>query len=475
MPDYPTICGYQLVQHIGGGAFSKVFRAVNLKEHRVAACKVVAITAQTTDRERKTVQKEMRIQSQLQHEHILAFLNASIVELKHQDQFHPGFYMLLEFAGGGDLFDKIAPNVGVGDDIAHHYFSQLISGMDYMHKEGVCHRDLKPENVMLDAAGTLKISDFGLASVYKLKETGRTRTLSERCGSLPYAAPELEGQLPYEAEPIDVWGVGVILFTLLAGNTPWDEASLNSPEFHRYLTGEIFEEQPWSRFSSEALSLLQGLLTLDPRERFTLADAAAHPWCSRQRTLHTPAALAEALTKALKSSGDLEVASPDLASQQQQGDGDVEMLSAPRTQFTQTLMLFSQTQTGVRYTPHLTRFYASLPPAAFFPLLHQGLLGMDVQCRVAPPNTVSATPSLDASETQLQTTTEILRMRIGGHDARKEMFKGWLEVEPFEYPRLGVRGSFVIMQRDCGNPISWRQLWRSLIQCTMVEPHVLRK
>ena len=62
---------------------------------------------------------------------------------------------------------------------------------DYIHRQGVCHRDLKPENLLLDAAGTLKISDFGLSAVYKLKETGRTRSLSEKCGSLPYVAPEV--------------------------------------------------------------------------------------------------------------------------------------------------------------------------------------------------------------------------------------------------------------------------------------------
>lgn len=62
---------------------------------------------------------------------------------------------------------------------------------EYIHSQGVCHRDLKPENLLLDSTGTLKISDFGLSAVYKLMNTGKMRTLTERCGSLPYIAPEV--------------------------------------------------------------------------------------------------------------------------------------------------------------------------------------------------------------------------------------------------------------------------------------------
>ena len=105
----------------------------------------------------------------------------------------------------------IAPDVGVGDEIARYYFAQLAAGVvgsslsssplffftvvvpnqHFLHTRGVCHRDLKPENILLDAAGILKISDFGLSSVFRINGTGKTRMLTERCGSLPYVAPEV--------------------------------------------------------------------------------------------------------------------------------------------------------------------------------------------------------------------------------------------------------------------------------------------
>ncbi|KAF8883805.1 kinase-like domain-containing protein [Infundibulicybe gibba] len=451
---YPKVVGYDLVQQIGGGGFSTVFRAVNIEEHRVAACKLVALTDQTTETDRKTVEKEMRVHAALKHENVLEFLNAVVVELKHRHRFVPGIYILLELAAGGDLFDKIAPDVGVGDEVAHYYFNQLVAGMDYIHSQGVCHRDLKPENILLDVTGRLKISDFGLSAVYKLKESGKTRMLSERCGSLPYVAPELNSDAPYHAEPIDVWGMGVILYTLLAGNTPWDEPTIHSPEFVRYVSGQIFKEVPWNRLGDHALSLIRGMLTVNPANRMTLSDVFEHPWCTRPSQLakQGPIALADRLTESLRANGDMALATPQL---EEKKDEDEIMLSATHnSQFTQSLMLFSQTQSGNRYTPHLTRFYASLAPPLLTDLIHESLQELKVKCKNA-------------------STDSTWRLRIGGYDRRKVLFKGWVDVEPFSY--RGQSGSFCVMQRDEGNPISWRQLWKALINSSLVDPHVLRK
>lgn len=468
-PKYPKISGFELIQQIGGGGFSSVFRAVHLEKDQVAACKVIFIKEQTTEKERKAVDKEMKIHALLKHKHVLEFLHAAVVERKYKEHYVPGIYMILELAGGGDLFDKIAPEVGIGEDVAHYYFGQLLAGMDFIHREGVVHRDLKPENILLDAAGTLKISDFGLAVVYKLKETGKTRQLNELCGSHPYIAPEVHYGTPFEAEPVDVWGIGVILFTLLAGNTPWDRSTAQSPEFCRYISGEIFNEAPWNRLGEKALSLICGLLTIEPEKRMTLAEVFADPWCTRPSQLakQGAVALADHLTESLRANGDLKYAMPDIASSAGTGkdkdedkDGDEIMLSAThQSQFTQSLLLFSQTQSGRRYTPNLTRFYTSLGPGIMMELIKESLTALGVKHKDGP--------------TGEDERGEILRLRVGGYDKRRITYKGWVELENFRYAETD--GSFCLMTRDVGNPISWRQLWKSLIQSPAVDPHVLRK
>ena len=85
----------------------RVYRAVNITDHRVAACKLVTLTSQTTNAERKALDKEMRVHTALKHRNVLEFYNAYIVEPGKESPYYPGIYMLLELAAGGDLFDKI--------------------------------------------------------------------------------------------------------------------------------------------------------------------------------------------------------------------------------------------------------------------------------------------------------------------------------------------------------------------------------
>ncbi|KAF8514984.1 kinase-like domain-containing protein [Gautieria morchelliformis] len=462
---FPVVTGFQIKEQIGGGGFSTVYRATNSKLDVVAACKVVPLTPETTKQERKTLNKEIQVHGSLKHINILEFINAVIVEPDGKSPWFPAAYMLLEIAAGGDLFDKIAPYVGVDEDLAHLYFSQLVAGMNFVHGQGVVHRDLKPENLLLDVAGQVKISDFGLCSVFRYK--GQTRQLTAQCGSLPYVAPELvhAPDRPYDAEPVDIWGMGVILFTLLCGITPWDQPTEDDPEYARFLSGEILSEAPWNRISENALSLLLGILTVDVQERMTLPEILQHPWYSKSNGLldQTGIELAEHLTRALRVSGDLQLAEPNLNTTERDVDGDELMLSAhAASQFTQTLQLFSQTQSGKRYCPHLTRFYTTISPPDLMDHILVALqtLGVKFQVRDAEAD---------------ERGKEFRKTKIGGYDKRKERFTGYVEIENFSWSGGEYHGSFCVMRREKGNPISWRQLWKALISSAEVDPYVIKK
>lgn len=471
---YPKIGNFTIRDCIGGGGFSRVFRAINYETRATAACKVVLITSETPQSQRKDLEKEIKVHSLLKHINVLEFYRFKTIEESESSKYVPGVYMLLELASGGDLFDKIAPDVGVDIDLARFYFTQLISGLEFIHSQGVCHRDLKPENLLLNIEGRLKISDFGLCSVFKYKE--RTRMLSERCGSLPYVAPELSTNDPYAAEPVDVWGTGVILFTLLVGNTPWDEPTANSPEFVSYARGEIFQYEPWARIDPNALLFLRSILTITPKKRATIAQIKAHPWFTTPSHVDraNPQALAERLTQNLRQTGDLNIAAPDPVALGMEGsDMDIDpeeaaeqddkmMTLTNATQFTRSLLLFSQTQGGTRYTPALTRFYASIPPMHFLPILVAALQADGVRCAKGEEEANPDHPGR-------------VSFRIGGLDRRKEQFRGTIELEPFRRTDKGLDGSFVVMTRERGNPLSWRQLWKQTVLSEGVKQYVLMK
>lgn len=199
-------------------------------------------------------------------------------------------WIAMELAEGGDLFDKIESDVGVGEDVAHLYFTQLVSAVSYMHSKGVGHRDLKPENILLSAEGNLKIADFGLATLFEYK--GEKKLCVTSCGSPPYTAPEVlncDSRLAkkldqgYQGDYVDIWSCGVVLFVLLVGNTPWDEPLDRSYEFDQYVkTNGRPDDELWHNLPAETLSLLRGMMRVNPKERFSLAEIRRHPWFTRE-------------------------------------------------------------------------------------------------------------------------------------------------------------------------------------------------
>uniref|UniRef100_A0A0K0D0S3 non-specific serine/threonine protein kinase n=1 Tax=Angiostrongylus cantonensis TaxID=6313 RepID=A0A0K0D0S3_ANGCA len=163
--------------------------------------------------------------------------------------------LYLEYADGGELFDQIEPDVGMPPVKAQFYFRQLLHGLQHIHSMGVVHRDIKPENLLLTGQDVLKISDFGMATVFR--HSGHERMLNAACGTMPYASPQVIKGL-YKAEPVDIWSSGVVLVAMLAGELPWDSASKDCPAYQEWVNGKVVvtETNPWKKIDNIALCTL---------------------------------------------------------------------------------------------------------------------------------------------------------------------------------------------------------------------------
>ncbi|CAJ0588201.1 unnamed protein product [Cylicocyclus nassatus] len=183
----------------------------------------------------------------------------------------------LEYADGGELFDQIEPDVGMPPVKAQWYFRQLLNGLSHIHSMGVVHRDIKPENLLLTGQDILKISDFGMATVFRHGD--RERMLNATCGTLPYASPQVIKGV-YKAEPVDIWSSGIVLVAMLAGELPWDSASTDCSAYKDWLNGTVVltETNPWKKIDNTALSLIKAMLTYDENTRATLKRIMEHPW-----------------------------------------------------------------------------------------------------------------------------------------------------------------------------------------------------
>lgn len=200
----------------------------------------------------------------------------------------------LEYADGGELFDQIEPDVGMPPVKGQFYFRQLLNGLKHIHGMGVVHRDIKPENLLLTGQDVLKISDFGMATVFR--HSDRERMLNAMCGTLPYASPQVIKGL-YKAEPVDIWSSGVVLVAMLAGELPWDSASKDCPAYKEWVNGTVMvtECNPWKKIDNAALSLIRAMLNDDENARATLQRVMDHPWtntdfASVKENVNVPAA-----------------------------------------------------------------------------------------------------------------------------------------------------------------------------------------
>eukprot|EP01027_Heterolobosea_sp_BB2_P009656 GEZU01014225.1.p1 GENE.GEZU01014225.1~~GEZU01014225.1.p1 ORF type:complete len:246 (-),score=52.10 GEZU01014225.1:74-811(-) len=209
---------YELGKTLGRGTFSKVKYAIDTETKQPYAIKIVDRKQVVKENMEQQLKREIAIMKILKHQYV--------VDLKEVLQTSKHIYIVLELITGGELFDRIVSAKRFSEDQARRYFQQLITGIEYCHKQGIAHRDLKPENLLLDANDNLKISDFGLSALSEGRD-GRQKLLMTTCGTPNYVAPEVLLEKGYDGFQADVWSAGVILFVMLAGYLPFDDPTMN--------------------------------------------------------------------------------------------------------------------------------------------------------------------------------------------------------------------------------------------------------
>ncbi|XP_037491427.1 serine/threonine-protein kinase SRK2I [Jatropha curcas] len=183
----------------------------------------------------------------------------------------------MEYASGGELFEKICNAGRFSEDEARFFFQQLISGVSYCHAMQVCHRDLKLENTLLDGsqAPRLKICDFGYSKSSVLHSQPKSTV-----GTPAYIAPEVLLRQEYDGKIADVWSCGVTLYVMLVGAYPFEDP--DEPKDFRKTIQRILNVQysipDMVRISPECCDLISRIFVFDPAARITIPQIKNHDW-----------------------------------------------------------------------------------------------------------------------------------------------------------------------------------------------------
>ncbi|XP_074521263.1 MAP/microtubule affinity-regulating kinase 4-like isoform X2 [Halichoeres trimaculatus] len=258
--EQPHIGNYRLLKTIGKGNFAKVKLARHILTGREVAIKIIDKT-QLNPTSLQKLYREVRIMKTLNH--------PNIVHLFEVIETEKTLYLIMEYASGGEVFDYLVAHGRMKEKEARAKFRQIVSAVHYCHQKNIVHRDLKAENLLLDADSNIKIADFGFSN-----EFSAGSKLDTFCGSPPYAAPELFQGKKYDGPEVDIWSLGVILYTLVSGSLPFDGQNLKELR-ERVLRGKY--RVPFY-MSTDCEGILRRFLVLNPTKRCSLEQIMKDKW-----------------------------------------------------------------------------------------------------------------------------------------------------------------------------------------------------
>ncbi|KAI8992087.1 kinase-like domain-containing protein [Mycotypha africana] len=264
---------YEFLRPLGNGKFSRVLLAHHLETKQQVAIKIIDKQAHDY-RVMSRLVREITIMELIQHD--------SIVKLYETFESCDSLYLVMEYVPGFNLDEYLQKKKdgALDEHEARHLFRQLVTAVDYCHRNWVVHRDLKTPNILITPDGSVKLADFGLGNRYGLQ---RLRTI---CGSMLYYSPEIITGQKYYGPEVDCWCLGITLFRMTAGFEPFA---------HAHTVGELKSDVCKGNFpmpstlSPELQTTIRKCLQVDKRKRMTVRQALKDdPWLTNFGELPCP-------------------------------------------------------------------------------------------------------------------------------------------------------------------------------------------
>ncbi|XP_039971075.1 serine/threonine-protein kinase ULK3 [Bactrocera neohumeralis] len=284
----PRITDYDLLEKLGVGSYSTVYKARHKKERSYHAIKIVEMST-LSDSSRENLITEIRLLRSLNHKYIVTLQDFFWDDKK--------IYIVLEFCNAGNLSAFIRSKKSLPEATCRFFLRQLAAAVQYMRANDICHFDLKPQNLLLTRNPNviLKVADFGFAQHLKLGEINQ-----QLKGSPLYMAPEIVRKHQYDAKA-DLWSIGVILYECLFGKAPYTSKSIEEL-LQRIRNAEKITIPANASISNECHDLLCRLLEHDPAKRISFDSFFAHPFIDLKTlpTEHTLQKASDLVTKAVE-------------------------------------------------------------------------------------------------------------------------------------------------------------------------------
>ncbi|CAD6997033.1 ovarian-specific serine/threonine-protein kinase Lok [Ceratitis capitata] len=279
---------YYVSRKLGSGACGLVrlvfdirtcdqFAMKMVKKNLLSECSAITRYKPSSSNETEKVLNEANIMKSLSH--------PCVIKMHDIIDRPDAVYMVLEFMKGGDLLNRIVTNKYLTEPISKLYFYQMCHAVKYLHDKGISHRDLKPDNVLLESANEetlLKVSDFGLSKFVQNDSVMKTL-----CGTPLYVAPEVlqTGGRGAYTKKVDIWSLGVVLFTCLSGTLPFSD-DFGTPATEQIKQGKFrFSHPIWRKVSQRATTLIKEMLIVDPKKRPTIDDVLKSSWLKDKEML----------------------------------------------------------------------------------------------------------------------------------------------------------------------------------------------